>query len=109
MFMDFFSLINADPFEMEAKARECDAEVQQLEAVITELNSGSATIFLTWIGRAATDFDAAIKLQVKEVRDAQRDLNEAASALRKGAGQARAAIAEAKRKADAAKSKQSGG
>ncbi len=107
--MDFMSLVGADPFEMEAKANECDAEAGRLDAIISELSSGAGAVFVSWTGIGAKSFNDAITRQIAEIRTAQGSLRQAAAALRRGAGQARSAIEEARKKAEAEKRKRSGG
>ncbi|HEY1293153.1 MAG TPA: WXG100 family type VII secretion target [Chloroflexota bacterium] len=70
--------------EVEAQAKACERQAEQLEQLIRELNTLRQSVGAGWTGTAGTSLGELIEGRAEAVRDAQR-------ALRSAAGQMRAA------------------
>lgn len=71
--------------EIEAQARACERQAEQLEALINDLNRLQRSVGASWTGTAGTSLGEVLGARAEAVREAQRALRSAASQMRSAA------------------------
>jgi uncharacterized protein YukE len=91
-FLGFFNiLLRGRPMppgvamEIEAQARACERQAEQLEQLINDLNALRRSVGTGWTGTAGSSLGEVLEARAGAVRGAQRALRSAASQMRAAA------------------------